>query len=199
MTERLALKCSDKIISFGVFAEEKRLVLKFGLELLFSSIIGVVIIVFISLIAGHPLLWIFFLASFIPLRTTAGGYHAPAHWSCNIVFAVTFFLCLTACKYILFPTVIPLFITAFSAVIIAVFSPVEAKNKPLNNEKRRKNRIKSLIYISADVIIAIIFLILNINDQWVQMYFLGIFAATVSQIAALIINKKGESKDESKT
>lgn len=199
MTEYLAKRCSDKIINIGAAPEEKRSVLKFGLELLFSSVISVTIVASISIIAGHPLSWIFFLGSFIPLRLTAGGYHASTHLGCNITFAVTYILCLVICRLVLFQTSVLLLIASISFIIILIFSPVEAINKPLNSERRRRNRIKSIFFISVDIVLSIILMISCTNNHYIQMYFLGIFAATVSQIAALIINKKGDNKNESKT
>ena len=199
MTEFLAVKIADKIVGIGAVAKEKYEVIKFGLELLISSIIGILIVAIISTVAGQPFAWIFFLAAFIPLRTTAGGYHASTHLRCNIVFAITYVVCLFFVEFMLFPVVSYLLSSVASALVIFAFSPIEAKNKPLNDTRKKKNRIKSIIVISIDIVIAIILLVFDIRNDCIQMYFLGVIAATVSQIVALIIYKKEKTKNENKT
>lgn len=93
MTRKISEMLTNTLMLSGAVSHEKQEVIIFGLELLISSIIGILIIIAISIIAGVPLLWIAFLLSFIPLRTTAGGYHALTHTGCNITFAITYIIC----------------------------------------------------------------------------------------------------------
>ncbi len=199
MTRKISEMLTNTLMLSGAVSHEKQEVIIFGLELLISSIIGILIIIAISIIAGVPLLWIAFLLSFIPLRTTAGGYHALTHTGCNITFAITYIICVVLCKYVMMPKITFVLISAISTIMILLFSPVEAKNKPLNSERKKKNRLRSIVIITLFTVLSILIWLATVNHINIQMFYLGVFAATVSQIAALIINCKGENINESKT
>ena len=90
-------------------------------------------------------------------------------------------------------------ISDMSVVTILLFSPVEAINKPLNDVRKSTNRTRSIIIILAVAVASVFAWLLSIHNIGIQMFYLGVFAAMVSQIAALIINYKGENKNESCT
>ena len=94
-------------------------------------------------IVPHTLL---FLAGLVPLRMTAGGYHAKHHWVCIAIGCVTYAMTTFPLRYI--PSgFVSLFILAcclFTAMTVWMLSPVEAAHKPLTAEKREKMRNISL-------------------------------------------------------
>ena len=130
-----------------------------------------------------------FLVAFIPLRTTAGGYHANSHLSCNIVFLSTF-VALECLGHLLLKygsVILYLAIAVISLVTLLILSPSEAKNKPLTPEQRRRNRRRSLILGGLNLAIGI-FLIwgLQAPAPWCTSYYLGVIAASISMWAAQI-------------
>lgn len=199
MTRKISEMLTNTLMLSGAVPSEKQEVIIFGLELLISSIIGILIIIAISMIAGVPLLWIAFLLAFIPLRTTAGGYHASTHMGCNITFALTYIICVVLCKYVTMPKITFVLISIISMIMVLLFSPVEAMNKPLNSERKEKNRLRSIVISTLFTVLSILIWLTPVNHINIQMFYLGVFAATISQIAALIINCKGENINESKT
>lgn len=198
MTKKLSEFFANFLVDTGAAAPDKRAVILFGLELLLSSIISILIIIFISITFGFPFLWLPFLLAFIPLRTTAGGYHAATHTGCNITFALAYFVCIIVCKYVAMQPPTYIIISVMSVVTILLFSPVEAINKPLDDVRKSTNRARSIIIILAVAIASVFAWLFSIHNIGIQMFYLGVFAAMVSQIAALIINYKGENKNESK-
>lgn len=74
----------------GIVAPEKNKIYAYGMELVLSGLVNVLSVLLISILIFHPADGLLFLVAFIPLRTTAGGYHANSHLSCNIVFLSTF-------------------------------------------------------------------------------------------------------------
>lgn len=199
MTELLATQLADKLIEVGAAPAEKRAIIRFGLELILSSVIGILLVALISTIVGQPLSWISFLIAFIPLRTTGGGYHAKTHLGCNVTFAITYILALLIVRFFPVSPCVYVIICVISALVIFAICPVEAINKPLNESRKKSNRKKCILWILADIVLSIVCLIFNLRSNWVQMYYLGVFAATLSQIAALIINLKGEKNNEVNT
>ena len=58
---------------------------RYGMELLLSTSVNVFLLFVVSVFFGHPLAFVPYLLSFIPLRLLAGDYHAKAHWSCVLI------------------------------------------------------------------------------------------------------------------
>ena len=199
MTKKLSEFFANFLVDTGAVATDKRAVILFGLELLLSSIISILIIIALSIAFGFPFLWLPFLLAFIPLRTTAGGYHAATHTGCNITFALAYIIRIIVCKYVTMQPLTYIIISVMSVVTILLFSPVEAINKPLNDVRKSTNRTRSIIIILAVAVASVFAWLLSIHNIGIQMFYLGVFAAMVSQIAALIINYKGENKNESCT
>lgn len=75
MVQELARKTAKKMENQGVIASKTIHIYACGLELLYSSLAGVVALIIISAILGKPFLWIPYLAGFVPLRLSGGGYH----------------------------------------------------------------------------------------------------------------------------
>ncbi|MFR5861716.1 MAG: AgrD family cyclic lactone autoinducer peptide [Flavonifractor plautii] len=131
----------------GIVAPEKNKIYAYGMELVLSGLVNVLSVLLISILIFHPADGLLFLVAFIPLRTTAGGYHANSHLSCNIVFLSTF-VALECLGHLLLKygsVILYLAIAVISLVTLLILSPSEAKNKPLTPEQRRRNRRRSLI------------------------------------------------------
>ena len=173
----------------GIVAPEKNKIYAYGMELVLSGLVNVLSVLLISILIFHPADGLLFLVAFIPLRTTAGGYHANSHLSCNIVFLSTF-VALECLGHLLLKygsVILYLAIAVISLVTLLILSPSEAKNKPLTPEQRRRNRRRSLILGGLNLAIGI-FLIwgLQAPAPWCTSYYLGVIAASISTWAAQI-------------
>lgn len=130
----------------GVISKGLEKTYVYGVELLLSAFINLALMFGISTIFGHPYLFIPYLFAFIPIRLFAGGAHAKKHLSC-IAFNTSVFLvaCFTA---ILLEESASIIASAtecgLSFILVYVFSPVPARNKPLNIKEKQKNRLVSL-------------------------------------------------------
>ena len=94
MVQELARKTAKKMENQGVIASKTIPIYAYGLELLYSSLAGVVALIIISAILGKPFLWIPYLAGFVPLRLSGGGYHAKTHFHCIFTFSLLYSLVL---------------------------------------------------------------------------------------------------------
>ena len=158
----------------GIVAPEKNKIYAYGMELVLSGLVNVLSVLLISILIFHPADGLLFLVAFIPLRTTAGGYHANSHLSCNIVFLSTF-VALECLGHLLLKygsVILYLAIAVISLVTLLILSPSEAKNKPLTPEQRRRNRRRSLILGGLNLAIGI-FLIwgLQAPAPWCTSYY----------------------------
>ena len=176
MIKKAAAGYAGWLCANGIVAPEKNKIYAYGMELVLSGLVNVLSV-------------LLFLAAFIPLRTTAGGYHANSHLSCNLVFLGTFIVLECLGYWLQEYCTVHLYLTiaVISLVTLLILSPSEAKNKPLTPERRRRNRRRSLILGGLNLAIGIILIWgLQAPALWCTSYYLGVIAASVSMWAAQI-------------
>lgn len=198
MTKRLAEICTDYLICRDAAAESKRAVLVYGLEVLIATVIGVAMIAVLSLSFGQPLAWLFFLLAFVPLRRTAGGYHADSHRQCYLIFTIVFIASILIERFCSVDNSALLAGNVLSMGIIWFLSPVPSENKPMKEMQRRHNRRLSIGIMICNVLIALVVVIRKIEFQYMHIYFYGVLAASLSLVAVEIERKikRGEKRNE---
>lgn len=197
MIQKLSSACARNIISLGKLQGVNEAVLCYGCELIITSLIGLLILIGLSVLIGHPLAWIFFVIGFAPHRTSAGGYHADTHMRCYTVTSAMFLLSAFAAYLVLWNRFIYLAVSLFSAVLVFLLAPLAAINKPLSPKRFRSNRIRSLIIVFVNIAVAVVFTVLNLVCEEANMYYAGIFFASASLIMGKIkISWKGGKTNE---
>lgn len=189
MIKRVAVWSTSWLCANGIIEPEKDKIYTYGMELVLSGLVNIVLVLMISLLLFHPVDGLLFLVAFIPLRTTAGGYHANSHLSCNLVFLSTFIV-LEGLGYWFLKyssVILYLVVAVISFVTLLILSPSEAKNKPLTPERRQSNRRRSLILGGLNLAIGSILIWgLQAPAPWSTSYYLGVIAASISMWAAQI-------------
>ena len=153
----------------------------YGLELLLAAILNILLIFHV------PYAGVFFLLSFIPLRVTAGGFHASTHFRCTLVCMAVFVLtiALTRCIHDAYRPIVSMALCLFDLATVVCLAPVEAIQKPLTTSEQRINRRRSLF-------LAIFFCAvsaLSLNHRFtsgILFFSFGVFSAAISQIAGKI-------------
>lgn len=90
MIQRAAASLAKLWAKNGVIPANEMDAYQYGLELLLSTTANIAVMVILSAAAGHPWFFIPYLAAFIPLRLSGGGYHAKHHLSCILFNAVAY-------------------------------------------------------------------------------------------------------------
>lgn len=194
MVHQMAIKTAEKMAEHSVIEAKATHIYVYGMELLFSSLIGVVALIIISTVCGNSFLWIPYLAGFIPLRLSGGGYHAKTHFRCIFTFSLLYSLVLLIEIFYAIPVRAWLIACLVNLVIIFLFSPVAAPNKPLKECHGRTNRRNSLFLSLANLFGCVVLVFLcTPQNSWVNMYFAGSSMAGLS-ILLTVINKQGRRK-----
>jgi accessory gene regulator B len=161
----------------------------YGLELLLSGLINILLIVGLSILFHEIYAWFFFLLAFIPLRVTAGGFHAHTHFRCTAICLFAF----AAAIYIahLMPTTqhvaVNIILSLINLGTVVWLAPVQSAQKPLNSDTRHKNRKNALILATIVVILSVIGVFFRVHTA--HLFFsLGVFTASISQVAGKIQN-----------
>lgn len=183
---------SKRLASFFVYKKiiekDDEEVYEYGLQLLLSTVINGLIALLIAIITGTLLQCFLYLAAFIVMRKTAGGYHANTHLGCCCILAVVLSCFIAFIKFVPVDVyiLIALFSIVFSVIIIFLFSPLEHKNKPISSEDKIRLKRKSRIYILIISAIIIVLGILKFNTAMISVAF-GILTSSGSIAAAKIL------------
>ncbi len=190
MIARLSKRMASFFVRNEVIKSEDEEVYEYGLQLLLSTVFNGIIALVLAVISGTVWQCVCYLAVFILIRKSAGGFHAKTHLGCCCILAVVLSLFIVFIKFV--PTNIYAAITvlavAFSVAVILVFAPLEHENKPISDKDKERLRKISVIY--AILISFVIFLIFIANMLEIMVCLaLGMFTASSSMLVAVIEKK----------
>lgn len=193
MIKHFAQKASKYYSDRLIIDPSKQEIYSYGFELLISTAINFIGIFLISCVFKCFFESFLFMAAFIPLRLTAGGYHAKHHWSCILGFNLLFFLfmvlifCLNSNALSLYS----LIATSISSVLICCLAPVEAANRPLNRKQHRQQKNRSITLSLINITIVFV------NSLIVQQFdrLLTYYSSGALCVGLLLIVAKAKNKD----
>lgn len=175
----LLKKAASSLVAFwvknGVIDQSDTDAYIYGMELLFSTSINISIMLLVSVIAGETWLFIPYLASFIPLRLSAGGYHAKHHYSCILFNTIIYSMSVASVKLFSMRSldIFCLLESTVSSITTFLFAPVPAKNKPLTDEEYRRGKLLSRV-LTMTILLATMLLYISVKDAtvgWIMMCF----------------------------
>lgn len=159
----------------------------YGFELILSSIIETVALLFIGFLIGKSVETILFLFSFSSIRFFSGGYHANSYLKCFAVTLVNFFLVLLLYnKLINFSInmifVVSLVVFGLSLALFIKVCPVKSNGKTIIKPKKQK--ILSIIALCTNIFLSsVLIYVFKIN-------ILIIILPTIFMVDTMIIIEK---------
>jgi accessory gene regulator B len=186
MIRKAAVYLSKLWAESGVIPAGEEDAYQYGIELLFSTALNVIVMIFLSVVTGNTWLFIPYLIAFIPLRIFAGGYHAKHHYSCILFNAFVYFASLIAVNSLSTQTAVLACIieSCVSLALIFFLAPVPAKNKPLSTAEQKRNRYIALSLGFLFLILCMLFYYKQILElSWCRILFCGQASATILMIA----------------
>lgn len=190
MIARLSKRIASFFVCNEVIKSEDEEVYEYGLQLLLSTVFNGVIALTLAIISGTVLQCVCYLAVFVLLRKSAGGYHAKTHFGCCCILAVVLSLFIMFIKFV--PNeaygIVATIAVAFSVVIILMFAPLEHENKPIID--RDKNRLRKISVIYAVLFTLLVFVLFIAKLKMIMICVaLGMFTASSSMLVAVIEKK----------
>lgn len=189
----MLLRISKRIVSgwskSEIIMTEYEEVYIYGVQLLLSTLINISCIALISTAARCSYVWIPFLLGFIPIRITAGGYHAKTPLLCSIVFCGTYCIGLVMLEAINDAALIPICLlnSIMAIIIVYLYSPLPAHNKPLSQKEMEKKRTLSIAIVSVLFLVLVISCSLKVGVGVMSYVSLGELAATIFCYVAKIV------------
>ena len=180
---------TDTLIEGKVIKAEERNLYLYCFGTVIELTANLVSTLIIGALLGKLVTALLFMLVFIPMRSTAGGYHCETAGKCYVLSMTVYLAVILTYKYI---SAIPLYVCTLICAIdfaaIIILSPVVSSNKPFTTKEKIKNRrisiVLSLIYI------IVILVMLNCKSIYAFVIFESFTAAVVSIIAGYIKYQK---------
>lgn len=157
MISKLSTRLTEKLLSSGTISDQDKELYIYGLFMLISHLIFLIITCIFGLVLKCLLESIIFYIAFMLIRRYAGGYHASTETRCEVLSTLSILACIVVIrlsKIYDFQTVL-LLITTLSAVCIFVFCPLDTPEKPLSyKEFKYFRKVSWLILLT--IVLAII-------------------------------------------
>ena len=143
LSHRIALFLKDN----DIVDDETSQVCQYGFEIIISTLVGFLLVVFIGVCCKEFLSAVLFYALFVGIRLSTGGYHASTHLRCKLLLCICcLFTVLTTKKFIdNYNFMIQTIIILLYLFTVILFAPIEHKNAPLDSFTMKRNRVISII------------------------------------------------------
>ncbi len=190
----MLLFLSKNIASFfvksGVAKEEDEELYLYGLQTILASVFSLSLILVLAIIKRELVETGIFLSSLVLMRSYTGGYHAKKYWTCCLVtlscYLLNMFIGRTIGSYN------GLFILYLvSTFIILHFSPLENKNKPIEEADMPKFKI---IVIGLCLMFSTAIAVLYLTGK--MTYAVYIELAGITTAGSLVIGYYEKKKEE---
>lgn len=152
--EKLSHKIGDDLVRSGVVKEEDAEVYIYGINQILAYVFNVSSSLIIGLIFGVTFEIIIFMAAYIPLRSFAGGYHAKTPLRCYIFSVIMLIVVSIGLKYLSVSEWVYYAVLLVSVLIILVLSPVEDRNKPLDEIEHKVYKKRAVIILAIELLIS---------------------------------------------
>ncbi|MBQ4530920.1 MAG: accessory gene regulator B family protein [Lachnospiraceae bacterium] len=186
MLNRVTEHIVTYLVQQGVIESEQREIYFYGFHRGFVDGINIISLILISLFFGQLLEAVVFIIAFRLLRSYAGGYHAKTQWHCYFLTMFTIVTALSIIKYINVSMIVSVALWMLSGVIIFLWSPVEAENKPLDEIEIRIYGKKAKLIFLMETICFLVSLACN----WISMYESILLAVICTSMSLVVANVK---------
>lgn len=167
MINSLSQLLAKHLCNTSVITESDMELYAYGFFVLLSRILSFIVSVIFGIIFNIIIESILFYILFCFIRSYAGGIHAPTELLCTIFTTISLFLSVLGIKLMLNygDQKIAYAVYFISFIIIIILSPLDTKEKPLNNNEKKQFKVKTcciLFFILSISIVAVVFSKINI-------------------------------------
>ncbi|MGN0622261.1 MAG: accessory gene regulator ArgB-like protein [Porcipelethomonas sp.] len=164
MFSNVAEKIVSNMEKQHMIQAERRSIYQYGINQMLSMLLNIITILALGLIFHMSAEAIVFTCAYIPVRIYAGGFHARTPFRCWILSALMLLAVLIFIKYVDISVYIydmPAFI---GAVLILIFSPVEDKNKPLDEKEKTVYKRRCIFALAFELLVVVLLRFFQINS-----------------------------------
>lgn len=173
---KLSQKIGDDLVRSNVIEAEDAEIYIYGINQILVSVVNVLSALIIGLILGTFFEVIVFMAAYIPLRIFAGGYHAKTPLRCYIYSLIMLVIVSIGLKYLHIEMWGYYAVLLAAVLIVFVLSPIEDKNKPLDDLEYKVYKRRAIIIAAIELTVSVLLRLIGLDN---------LFIASVYSFAAL--------------
>lgn len=153
---KISVKLVNSLIENDVIKKEEEEIYLFGFHQGFTLLLHMLTVLAIGLLSGMLLESVVFMVAYSPIRQYAGGIHAKTPVRCYFVSIFLIMVVLYVIKLNIWNFTLMLGVTFISSLILFLLSPVEDKNKPLEEieisiYRKKANQLNLVLVVLAIV------------------------------------------------
>lgn len=179
----------NKYIENNTYVDEnEKEIIRFGLSMMITSVIVLMVAVVISFMMSMLIEGILLLVAIIVLRQYAGGYHSKSQRVCAIISCLIYSACLLFIKHSLMNGVIQLVLCVAAILVIFFLAPVDNANNELSISEKKHLGKKVRISLSLEVLVFVILLVSE-NTYWSEIIVVSMIIVATLVLIGFIENK----------
>lgn len=173
--QKIAERLTKRLCENNIVSAEDADIYEYGIYQIFTILINTATAALIGIAFGAFWQCVIFMAVFIPMRSYAGGYHAPNRIECYIISTLLVAASMAVIKYVNFTYMMYACGICGTGLLQLWLAPCESENKPLSPNEKNAYRRKALIFAFSFMICAAV------------LYYFGITWASDSILTALVV------------
>lgn len=152
MFDNFSGRVTDSLVHNQIINIEDRDIYCYGVQQGLVAVLNFATTLLIGCMYGMPWESIIYMICYIPLRHYAGGFHAKTPARCFVFSTFMLFSVLSAMKWVRINGPICIITTLSMLVLIYLISPVQDKNKPLDNDEQCTYRKRARIIAGSEAV-----------------------------------------------
>lgn len=168
---KLSQKIGDDLVRSSVIEAEDAEIYIYGINQILVSVFNVLSALIIGLILGTFFEVMVFMAAYIPLRIFAGGYHAKTPLRCYIFSVIMLIIVSLGMKYLPLAEWVYYAILLATAIVVLVLSPVEDRNKPLDEIEHKVYKRRAMFIAAAELLVGLAFMLVGLDNLFVAVVY----------------------------
>lgn len=169
--ERLSCKIGDDLVQSNIVKEEDAEIYIYGINQILVSVLNVSSALIIGLIFGKFFEAAVFIVAYCSLRSFAGGYHAKTPLRCYVFSVIMLIIVLVGIKYLYLTEWMYYVVLLAAALVVIVLSPVEDKNKPLDEIEHRVYKKRTILIVATELLIGIVLKLMGLDNLFVAVVY----------------------------
>lgn len=190
---RLAGKIGNDLVHSSVIKEEDAEIYIYGINQILVSVLNVSSALIIGLIFGVFFEITVFMAAYIPLRSFAGGYHAKTPLRCYIFSVIMLIVVSIGMKYLYMTEWVYYVVLAAAASVVLILSPVEDRNKPLDETEHKVYKRRTVLIMTVELFIALLLKLAVLDTLFVAIVY-SFIVLSLMLVTGKVKNRFGLSK-----
>lgn len=167
------IRLSKRIVKHcckGEGSDENELYI-FGVNQFLNMLLNILTALFIGILFGKTLQIVLFMLAYIPLRSYAGGWHSRTPLRCYIFSVIMLMVVSIGMNYLSIEEWMYYVILAVATLIVFVLSPVEDRNKPLDEIEYKVFKKRTMLIAAVELTIALLFKLLTLDNLFVAVIY----------------------------